>query len=330
MKQIINALASLMLWTTLTANEIPTSRLDELIRSQQHARLLEVSNQILAQASGADIVGNGTGIVEQNFKYAYRNLDRTISQCLSTPACTSDQAERELLIRMRQIVLDHRSDSNRLIFLKNSDFENFFHTELDPSERIAKTGFSSSLPIFINLSLAESLGMANDLSLIIGILAHELGHQAGMLSHSYLDDLAARLRQVYFEHILAIEFKKYQSLFKFIIFKGRNNFSYDETLMTINNEILTTPHLSLNYRCPRKMTLVGAELSNPHWQRPQMKEGQYIMSVRAWVEFSCESNPRWAPEAMRHNIEYHFILKPVLSYSGKISFELVESILKVD
>lgn len=282
-------IASLFCLSMLTPAMAETTYplLDEIIQNYQVERLRQVSAEILARASGADIIGNGTGVVEQNFHYAYRNLDRTFSQCLSTPLCVRDQRERHLLGKMRDLILKFRWEKNRIIFLKSDDFEHFFAGDLDPTERVAKTGPSSEFPIFINLTMVQELNIASDLSLIIGILAHEVGHQVGMASHSYLDDLSSRLRLIHFENTQSIALKERSTSFRFDILKARQTFKYDETILFMGNQLIKVPHLGGQFICPNKMRPNAATLTNPHWGRPYERGGLLVMSVRAWAEFTC-------------------------------------------
>ncbi len=315
----LNSLAKVETEIDLTKPEEPALSLSELQRRYANERFRHFSELALAAYSGADIVGNGGGYIEQNFRYIYHNLDRTISQCLSVPYCAGNIEDRNNLRAIRDVVLKYREQKNRIVFLAGSDFENFFNSELDPGERVAKTGFSPEFPIFINLSLIEEMSIGSDLSLILGILAHEIGHQVGVSSHSYLDSLASRLRSVFYDNTLTIELTQTSLPLKFMVLKARKNYAHDEAVLTAGGEVIEMPRLASHFQCPRQAELLATTLSNPHWSAPTYRNAGLEVKVEAWGEFSCSD------EAGNFNVERRTVIYNIrfdrkISNEGKVVF----------
>lgn len=314
-----HALAEIGSDIDLTKSEISPSSVSELQRRYANERFRHFSDLALAAYSGADIVGNGGGYIEQNFRYVYQNLDRTISQCLSVPFCAGTPKDQEILRAIRNVILAYRDEKNRIVFLKDNEFENFFNGELDPGERVAKTGFSAEFPIFINLSLVEEMRIGSDLSLILGILAHEVGHQVGISSHSYLDSLASRLRSVFYENTLTIELTQASLPLKFMVLKARQNFNHDETLLSASGKIIEMPRLASHFSCPNNANLIASTLSNPHWNSPVYRSRGLHISIEAWGEFSCkDSQGTFSVE--RRTVIYNIHFDREITTEGKVVF----------
>lgn len=302
----------------LTNNPI---RLEPALRETLNERFRDLSDTALAAASGADIVGNGSGYIEQNFLYIYTSLDRTISQCLSVPFCAGSIQDRATLRQIREVILKKREEKSRLVFLKSNDFIQFFENELDPSERIAKTGFSSEFPIYINLSLVQEMKIGSDLSLILSILAHEVGHQVGISSHSYLDELATRLRGVFFENTLTIELLQYNVPLKFMVLKARENFSHDETIMSVDGVLIDLPRISIEFKCPYNDNLLSSTLTNPHWDAPIFRGARLNVTLEAWGEFLCQSQSSGDISVEKRTVTYRLSFKTGLNNSGTVQLK---------
>src|SRR5690606_26902362 len=100
-----------------------------------------------------DIVGNGGGLVEQNFQFAYDKAAEFIDQCIKKSSCGVSEDDLEILNEIKLTIISNWGSKDRLKFIPHT-FSDFFHDEKDYEIRIAKTGFDPSFPILINLSLA--------------------------------------------------------------------------------------------------------------------------------------------------------------------------------
>ncbi len=154
-------------------------------------------------ARGGSVVGNGAGVVENNFQYAYSMLPSLISTCLANAACSVTNPERILLEKIRVVAELNASNAERLVFTDEGENRDFFETGLSEKHRIAKTGLTPQDPIFVNTEmLYDDEGKTRlDYPLIISILIHEIGHQTGEKDHAILDILGSKIRKLAFDKI---------------------------------------------------------------------------------------------------------------------------------
>lgn len=178
-----------------------TSRLTTLI-------LLFISSA--GFAGGGSVVGNGAGLVEHNFQYAYTTLSSTVRNCLESNSCGMNSRETEILYAIQAVLETNVSKTDRLVFISEKESPGFFETGPNEKHRIAKTGLNPETSIFVNV---DSLYLDNgkpalDYATIVSILAHELGHQAGETNHSLLDIIGAKLKKTLEEKMVrhSIEF----------------------------------------------------------------------------------------------------------------------------
>ncbi len=152
-------------------------------------------------SAGGSVVGNGAGVVENNFQYSYSMLPSLIANCLATPRCGVSPEETKLLEKIKVIAEKNASKIERLIFRDEGETGDFFATGLSEKHRIAKTGDTENDPIYVNTDLLyDDHGKPRlDYPSIISILIHEIGHQTGDLDHNRLDILGSKLRKLAFE-----------------------------------------------------------------------------------------------------------------------------------
>ena len=157
----------------------------------------------ISYARGGSVVGNGAGVVENNFQYAYSMLPSLISTCAVNSVCALTNSEKILLEKIRIIAEANASNADRLIFQDEGEDRTFFETGLSEKHRIAKTGLTAKDPIYVNTEmLYDGDGKTRlDYPLIISILVHEIGHQTGEKDHAILDILGSKLRKLAFDKI---------------------------------------------------------------------------------------------------------------------------------
>ena len=141
-------------------------------------------------------VGNGGGLAEQNFNYAYTAIPRSIDGVLFTRPDSFNSLETELLLAIKDIVLKNSSRADRLVFISGKDYPAFFKTGPTEHHRIAVTGDSPEASIYVNTDLLYDFDgqQTTDLGTKFAILIHELGHQAGEMNHQRLDILGSKVR----------------------------------------------------------------------------------------------------------------------------------------
>ncbi|CAN5590549.1 hypothetical protein BH10BDE1_BH10BDE1_34820 [soil metagenome] len=151
--------------------------------------------------AGGSVVGNGAGLVENNFQYSYSMIPALISACFASTQCPLTESEKTLLSSIREIAVDNASNPDRLSFMTGGDQRGFFDTGISEKHRIAKTGLNRDEVIFVNSDLLyDEAGKPRlDYPSIISILVHEIGHQAGEPDHAALDILGAKIRTLAYD-----------------------------------------------------------------------------------------------------------------------------------
>jgi hypothetical protein len=151
--------------------------------------------------AGGSVVGNGAGLVENNFQYSYSMIPALITACLASAQCPLTTAEQSLLKSIREIATENASNRDRLIFVSDADEQGFFDTGVSEKHRIAKTGLTRSDVIYVNTDLLyDGKGKPRlDYPSIISILIHEIGHQTGEPDHATLDILGGKIRALAYD-----------------------------------------------------------------------------------------------------------------------------------
>lgn len=144
---------------------------------------------VVGNGSG-DIVGNGGGIIEGTLQSLTKNLPNYIQQ---TILYADFDYPRDVALALMKInnSLKNRKTPLTLEFLSGEEAKSFFFDEHDQEIRAAKTGFSDRYPIFINLDLLYSKNIST--KALLTLLVHEVGHQVGYKSHSFLDILGSEV-----------------------------------------------------------------------------------------------------------------------------------------
>jgi len=148
-------------------------------------------------AGGGSIVGNGGGLAEQNFTYAYTNLAHFYDLCWAHEnECLSTAEEKKIFHLIRDNLSQEYKTTHQIQFLSGQKNPSLF--AIDGQIRTAVTGDHVGDPIFINLDLiyqTNSRGevIATDLGTALAILTHELGHHHQVKDHQFLDLLGAKI-----------------------------------------------------------------------------------------------------------------------------------------
>jgi hypothetical protein len=155
---------------------------------------------------------NGAGIAEQNFAFAYKNLNKILELCWAeVHICLQTPEERKALLAIRNGIANEYATVDQLRF--ESGELNLNRFLIDGNIRVAVTGSRPGDPIYINtdlLYLRDSLGKLKplEISMAVSILTHELGHHYGFLNHGFLDLLGAKIRAF---SLLRLDFLKWDS-----------------------------------------------------------------------------------------------------------------------
>lgn len=246
----------------------------------------EVS-QVMARLGSGDIVGNGGGLTEQNFISAYYNTQTAIQNCLDNFECGVTDEERKVLKEIDSVYIEKFNQERPLIFLNEEVANGFFKSEEDQATRIAKTGFTAESPIFINLNEAASI--STNISAMIGIIIHELGHQTGIANHSALDQVGAKVRNLWASKSKIYKFELKSGDLDVRLFSSEVNYITSKLSYTFNGETK-----SLNYdifneiKCENNSEVYGFNLSNGHWSRPISTDRRSQVALNYWIEIYCK------------------------------------------
>lgn len=284
-----NIKSALFLFTFFVSqNLIADVYIEDSVREELNQKFLKISKQVLDVSSGADIVGNGGGAVEQSSLYIYRSLDRYISQCLNNDNCYLNAERKDVLKKIREVVLQNRDEKNRLVFLSGENFEKYMQDKLDPEIRAAKTGFSMEFPIFINLAEIYNYPKNTLYAGMAALLIHEIGHQVGVASHSFLDELGLSVRTLMEANIEDLAYEVLNNQFTFTLFSSNGPYDFAQYVLEYDNVKYEVPSLMTSYKCANGNQLVGANLENLYWEKGKTIDYNYILSLNGWGDFYCE------------------------------------------
>jgi hypothetical protein len=252
---------------------------------------MDLSDDLQRRLSGGDIIGNGGGIAEQDFRFAYRKIPGIVESCLESPFCPIPNKEVELLKNIKKLAKSNAENKDRLIFLSESDYPGFFRDSNDSQIRIAKTASINGAPIFINLDmLYDGKQTLLNFPAIISVLVHELGHQAKIKSHSLLDELGIRLREFLLEDSSSIEQQVLGHSLKVSYYNLKEANRFSEVMFHFKEDLFSLKNSLRNQvSCEGEESLpIGFKISNLHWlRRIEVSRGLFLVPLKAWLKVYC-------------------------------------------
>jgi len=281
---LLSALIFIFIQTLVIASEYKIIIPDEVIKQ------LNISEELKAMLSSGDIVGNGGGVGEQNFRYAYHKLPAYIQKCTNSNLCPIGKKYQALLREMLPLISNNLQNKDALIFLSEERYPGFFKSENDPEERIAKTAFLKGSPIFINLDFVYQNVMQSHLSLheMAGILVHELGHQLGELSHSTLDELSAQFRSVITDALIEDNTNIFGNQVEIDIYNSMDDSQKSLIELRVNKRMMNVEkQIDTKLMCD-KGAVFGYRIANTHWERPFYNSNDQIeINYKGWIDYLC-------------------------------------------
>jgi hypothetical protein len=259
-----------------------------------------------AFAGGGVVVGNGAGIVENNFQQAYQSLDTIIQNCLNIENCSLQDDERVLVTKILAIVKRNSSKTDRLIFTSEKAHPGFFTTGEAETNRVAKTELSPESPIFINTDMLYDLGKPTlTFENIVALLIHEIGHQTGKLEHTALDILGVKIgnfSESLTDHFgFVLDDKTKES----VVFSV-TNFTYPAKSTSLQFNWKNAQNVNLSNSLVASSTckydsetFAGTEVSNGHFSFNDKNN----LVFEAWVKVSCFESFSGETFIYRKNIE---------------------------
>ena len=250
-----------------------------------------LTSEDAVRLSSGDIVGNGGGKAEADFNYTYRKLYKFISDCEASYKCIATKRQKSILNKIKQISLINTNKKDKMIFIDEHLVPGFFRDSNDPQVRVAKTGFDSNAPIFINLDLIYNhSSKPYDIPAIVAILIHEIGHQTGIREHLLLDDLAAIVRNFLNSEKLQSKMTVENSDVIITAFNFQDVDVFTELSLSyrgVNVELGT--RILQESRCDTRDTiLVGFKIENIHFERAVKRKQSFHIKTKAWITLNCQ------------------------------------------
>ncbi len=160
--------------------------------------LLFAGSAFAAKGPGT-VVGNGGGLSEQNFNFAFASLERLYEICAaSLPSCLNDKHERDVFEMIRKALPLERKAGLALNFISGTAHPERFR--IDGQMRLAVTNSRVGDVIDVNTDMLYAMNAEGhvqsvvDVGTAVSILTHELGHHQGILDHQLLDLIGAKVR----------------------------------------------------------------------------------------------------------------------------------------
>ncbi|GEM_PF-1789395 len=238
-----------------------------------------------------DTVGNGGGLLEAQVSFYYHNLAKHIISSFEQSFVNFDENENKVLLDILNILSDYEGEG-KVIFLSEADYPDFFHLKgFDPAPRVAKTGFSSEFPIFINRDLAYR--RMDNPRLWIGLLIHELGHQVGVGNHTFLEELGTKVINVSEVNKAEIEMTITEDL---IVGLGYYNHDFVDGVPDLYvtygeklHRIEGWSNQGFREVCGKGLYYGGVSISNLHWKDRGLTDMVYDLRVTAggWASVKC-------------------------------------------
>lgn len=237
------------------------------------------------QAGG--YAGNGGGLVEQNFSFAYSSLPRIVASSLTTIPMQFSASEKATLQKISAIATQNVSNAKRMVFLSGQKHPEIFNTSPGELHRLAVTTLIPGDIIYVNGDLLYSDQGQPTLNLgeIISILTHEVGHQTGEIDHQFLDILGAKLRNFHNQNSMSYEMNKGTENLVFTILNQKSTFSSGQLLFQNNSKVVNlTPGIHEKILAKMKsagyQNLTGFFLTNGNYKLEHIPL-RYIFQV--WV-----------------------------------------------
>lgn len=242
---------------------------------------------------GGDRVGNGAGIAEANFLYAYYNIKSFINHALELPSVEFNQAELELATKIKESLKLEYKTRKPIIFLDGRKYPHIFTDHFNGKPRIAVTHLKIGSPIFINTHLINGKDgkTPTRLSFAVSIIAHELGHHHGVEDEDYLYGFGAKIGANIDQNIskrLIVDDK--DIVFRFINL-GKSNIPQMTLYDPVSSFDLTfVPKGKIT--CPnwkqRKGELLGYQIWKSSWTRYQSEDWYLHSQLVAYCDYQGE------------------------------------------
>lgn len=266
-------------------------------------------------SGGGSVIGNGAGIVESNFQYAYTSLSVTITDCIKQPRCQMSPLETKILKSIQAVLKINVSNDKRILFVSEKENPGLFKTGDREVHRIAVTGLNPSVPIYVNTDLlySEDGLPALDLATVNSILVHELGHQTGEVDHAKLDVIAAKIKKMFLESIRthSISVGSSHETVEVAVINRVHPFMVSELLLTwqgVGTEVITSSIISPIQCSEAGATFSGFEIYNGHFTGIHQKQepAEIKLGFAIWINIFCFSAKMQSAVTETKSVQFEF------------------------
>jgi hypothetical protein len=261
--------------------------------------------------AGGGLVGNGAGLAEQDFVFAFESLPKSIQSCFENATCAPNEAETQALKEIQAIAKRNSLRPSPLVFVSGNQSKGFFDLSSNEPFRIAKTGLDPDSPIWINTDLLyQADGRPSlDFAAATAILIHEVGHQTGRTDHAFLDLAAAKVRSILQDNLTHLDLNWFGTeLSVRTLDYALSTLSMDVTYSFGSSEERLNALFQNALICPGELRIpLGFRLVNGHWSHPIVDGAQGKVSYIAWARFSCINHGE--VETQSADVEIQFLLK---------------------
>lgn len=272
-----------------------------------------------------DFVGNGGGIVEVRFANVFLHLAEYIQDTLLSPLFNLNQQERDDLQRILVAIRASDRSQGKLKFISRSKYPSLFDTKDSVGPRIAVTGNNILSPIIIDAdslyTQGEKLNVpAIEIGEMVNILVHEMGHQAGIEDHTYLDGLGALVKANFEMAKIFVDDLRLES--GHLLGASAINLSSGLGFSTL--EILASEatidlsrQIRSQIRCGGQGYPSGLQFQNLHWGREKNTSHASEVTFSGWITLSC------LDDANRNHWEEEkdFVVTLNVEKNGVVSFK---------
>jgi hypothetical protein len=323
-----------LLFSLLVSMPLFGQEIDNIKIPREVIEAMDLSDDLQRRLSGGDIIGNGGGIAEQDFRFAYSKVPHIVDACLESPFCPIPKKEIELLKNIKKLALVNSENKDKLIFLSETAYPGFFRDSNDAQIRIAKTAYIAGAPIFINLDMLYTSGQSIlNFPAIVSVLVHELGHQAKIKSHSLLDELGTRIRGFLLEDTGGIEQSILGNLLKVSFYNLNEANRYSEFMFHYRDNLYSIKNtLREQASCEEENSIpIGFKVSNLHWMRRiNISRGFFVVPMKAWLKVYCldlNSSAIWVKDS---DVLVEILFKSEQGEASLEDFKIVVKAMKLE
>lgn len=240
-----------------------------------------------------DTVGDGAGLAEMRFAFAYNNLERFLHFCLVSNNCRLNARERVLAGMIGQALPAERQNTKQLQF-KTQKEEDF---NIGGRLVVAKTGSTVGSPIIINKDMIYSKDVDDQTQAMseaeaVAVLVHEMGHHHGEKDEDMLDSLGVKVQALSQTRMQRAE-KGY--LLSNLVVSAFNFGTWDSFALLNVSDGEKVADLSRfvagAVRCGYGSRLTGTNIANLHWfpgaKQVPGRPNFWILQMRAQAVGFC-------------------------------------------